>query len=175
MILHINGREIEAADSAGDRHLLDFIRNDLDLTGAKDACDIGVCGACMVLMDGEPVKACLKKVRDAVGHEILTIEGVAGEDGALHPLQQAFIGSGAIQCGFCIPGMVISAHAFLTKNSSPTREQIRRAISPNLCRCTGYQQIIDAIESAAPFYSQTSAAVRASAGNPPPAECQATP
>jgi carbon-monoxide dehydrogenase small subunit len=155
MILHINGLEIKAADSAGDRHLLDYIRNDLDLTGAKNACDIGVCGACTVLMDGEPVKACLKKVRDAVGHKILTIEGVAGEDGALHPLQQAFIDSGAIQCGFCIPGMVLAAHAFLSKNSTPTRDQIRRAIAPNLCRCTGYQQIIDAIESAAPFYSRS--------------------
>jgi carbon-monoxide dehydrogenase small subunit len=94
-------------------------------------------------------------VREAAGHSILTIEGMAGENGAIHPLQQAFIDAGAIQCGFCIPGMVLAAHAFLAKNSSPTREQIRRAISPNLCRCTGYQQIIDAIESAAPFYSQS--------------------
>ncbi len=166
MILNINGRDIEAADSAGDRHLLDFIRNDLDLTGAKDACGIGVCSACMVLLDGEPVKACVRKVRDAAGHKILTIEGMAGEGGALHPLQQAFIDSGAIQCGFCIPGMVLSGHAFLTRNPSPTREQIRRAISPNLCRCTGYQQIIDAIESAAPFYSQPHLNF-AQAGEPP--------
>lgn len=175
MILHVNGREIEAADSAGDRQLLDFIRHDLDLTGAKNACDIGVCSACVVLLDGEPVKACVRKVRDAVGHEILTIEGLAGEDGVLHPLQQAFIDSGAIQCGFCIPGMVLSAHAFLTKTPSPTRDQIRRAISPNLCRCTGYQQIVDAIESAAPFYSQTIDESREAVGNAPPAECQAKP
>jgi carbon-monoxide dehydrogenase small subunit len=154
MKLNVNGREIEASDSAGDRPLLEFIREDLDLTGAKNACDIGVCGACIVLIDGEPVKACLKKVREAAGRRVLTIEGMAGEDGALHPLQQAFIDAGAIQCGFCIPGMVLAAHAFLAKNSAPTRDQIRRAISPNLCRCTGYQQIVDAIESAAPFYAQ---------------------
>jgi len=154
MKLNVNGREIEASEAAGDRPLLDFIREDLDLTGAKNACDIGVCGACIVLIDGEPVKACLKKVREAAGRRILTIEGMAGEDGALHPLQQAFIDAGAIQCGFCIPGMVLAAHAFLAKNSTPTRDQIRRAISPNLCRCTGYQQIVDAIESAAPFYAQ---------------------
>ena len=149
MKLNVNGREIEASEAAGDRPLLDFIREDLDLTGAKNACDIGVCGACIVLIDGEPVKACLKKVREAAGRRILTIEGMAGEDGALHPLQQAFIDAGAIQCGFCLPGMVLAAHAFLAKNSAPTREQIRRAISPNLCRCTGYQQIVDAIESVA--------------------------
>ena len=153
MKLTINSREVEVAESDGDASLLDFIRDTLSLTGAKNACDIGVCGACTVLVEGEPVKACLKKVRDMAGRRILTIEGMAGEDGRLHPLQQAFIDAGSVQCGFCIPGMVLAAHAFLSKNPAPTRDQIRRAISPNLCRCTGYQQIVDAVERSAPFYS----------------------
>ena len=152
MKLHLNGREIEVADASGERRLVEFLREDMDLTGAKNACDIGACGACTILIDGEPLKICLKRVKDVAGHHLLTIEGLAAPDGTLHPLQQAFVDRGAIQCGFCTPGMVLTAHAFLLKNAQPTRAQIRKAINGNLCRCTGYQQIIDAIEEAAVHY-----------------------
>jgi carbon-monoxide dehydrogenase small subunit len=155
MKLHVNGREIEVPEAAAEKRLVEFLREDLDLTGAKNACDIGACGACTILVDDEPLKICLKRVKDVAGRRILTIEGMAGEDGTLHPLQQAFIDAGAIQCGFCTPGMVLTAHAFLRRHPAPTREEIRRAISKNLCRCTGYQQIIDAIERAAPSYQTT--------------------
>lgn len=141
----LNSVEIE-------RNLLDFLREELDLTGAKNGCGIGVCGACTILIDNEPKRSCILKVKDIVGREVVTIEGMNNPDGTLHPLQQAFVDAGAIQCGFCTPGMVLSAHAFLLKNPNPTREQARHAIKGNLCRCTGYQQIIDAIVSAAPYY-----------------------
>ena len=152
MRLNINGRDIEVDDAAGERRLITFLREDMDLTGAKNACDIGACGACTILVDDEPLKICIKRVKDVEGRRVLTIEGMAGPDGELHPLQRAFIERGAIQCGFCTPGMVLVAHAFLLKNPSPTREEIRRAINGNLCRCTGYQQIIDAVEEAAAHY-----------------------
>jgi len=152
MKLHINGRELEVADAAGERRLIEFLRDDLDLTGAKNACDIGACGACTILVDDAPLKICIKRVKDVAGHRVLTIEGMAAADGTLHPLQQAFVERGAIQCGFCTPGMILVAHAFLLKNPRPTREQIRKAINGNLCRCTGYQQIIDAIEQASAHY-----------------------
>ncbi len=157
MKLHLNGRDLEVDDSLGERRLIEFLRGELDLTGAKNACDIGACGACTVLLDDEPMKICLKRVKDVVGHRVLTIEGMAAPDGTLHPLQQAFIERGAIQCGFCTPGMILVAHAFLLKNPHPTRDQIRKAINGNLCRCTGYQQIIDAIEQAAIHYSPAEA------------------
>lgn len=148
----INGSTVEIPGMRMDENLLDFLREDLDLTGAKNGCGIGACGACTVLLDGRPVKACNLTVRDVDGKELLTIEGMARPDGTLHPLQQAFIDHGAIQCGYCTPGMVLTAHAFLSGNPAPTRAAIRKAINPNLCRCTGYQQIIDAIEAAAAFY-----------------------
>lgn len=141
----LNSVEIE-------RNLLEFLREELDLTGAKNGCGIGVCGACTILIDNEPKRSCILKVKDIVGREVVTIEGMNNPDGTLHPLQQAFVDAGAIQCGFCTPGMVLSAHSFLLKNPNPTREQARQAIKGNLCRCTGYQQIIDAIVSAAPYY-----------------------
>jgi carbon-monoxide dehydrogenase small subunit len=152
MKLHINGRDLEVSDAVGERRLITFLREDLDLTGAKNACDIGACGACTILVDDEPLKICIKRVKDVAGHRILTIEGMAAPDGTLHPLQRAFVERGAIQCGFCTPGMILVAHAFLLKQPNPTREQIRKAINGNLCRCTGYQQIIDAIEQAAVHY-----------------------
>ena len=152
MQLTINGRAITVPAGDGARNLLEYLREDLDLTGAKNGCGIGQCGACTVLLDDRPVRACRKTVADAAGQRLLTIEGLAAPDGALHPLQQAFVDHGAIQCGFCTPGMVLTAHAFLLKNPTPTRAEIRRALSANLCRCTGYQQIVDAIESAAPHY-----------------------
>ncbi|MDQ7780774.1 MAG: (2Fe-2S)-binding protein [Planctomycetota bacterium] len=139
-------------DSLKDRLLLDFLREDLDLTGAKNGCSIGACGTCTVVVDGKAVKSCRTTLGQVEGKKVLTIEGLAGPDGALHPLQQAFVDHGAIQCGFCTPGMVMAAHAFLLKHKKPTREEIRKAIFGNLCRCTGYQQIVDAIQAAAAWY-----------------------
>ncbi len=152
MRLHINGRDLEVADSAGERRLIEFLREELDLTGAKNACDIGACGACTILVDDEPSKICVKRVKDVAGRRVLTIEGMAAPDGTLHPLQRAFVERGAIQCGFCTPGMILVAHGFLLRHPRPTREEIRKAINGNLCRCTGYQQIIDAIEEASAHY-----------------------
>jgi aerobic carbon-monoxide dehydrogenase small subunit len=150
--LKINNTEHIISEAQSEENLLQFLREDLDLTGTKKGCGIGVCGSCTILANGNPVRACRKLVKDFIGQEILTIEGITEigkkEYGGLHPLQQAFIDAGAIQCGFCTPGMVLSAYALLLKNPQPTREQIRKAIMPNLCRCTGYQQIVDAIEAA---------------------------
>ncbi len=153
MTVTVNARAIDLPDDSGDRSLLEFLREDLDLTGTKNGCGIGMCGSCTVLVDGRARKACRTCLKDVDGRTVLTIEGLAAPDGTLHPLQQAFVDHGAIQCGFCTPGMVLAAHAFLLHNPAPTRDAIRRAISPNLCRCTGYQQIIDAIEAAAPHYA----------------------
>jgi aerobic-type carbon monoxide dehydrogenase small subunit (CoxS/CutS family) len=160
MRLNINGRDLEVPDSVGDRRLIAFLREDLDLTGAKNACDIGACGACTILVDDEPLKICIKRVKDVAGRRVVTIEGMAAPDGTLHPLQRAFVECGAIQCGFCTPGMVLVAHAFLLKNPNATRAEIRKAINGNLCRCTGYQQIIDAIEQAAVHYRTSQAPLR---------------
>lgn len=128
--------------------LLDVLRLNLKLTGAKRGCDVGDCGACTVIMDGKPVNACLVLAVQADGKEIETIEGV-GEKNRLHPLQQAFIDSGAVQCGFCTPGMILSAKNLLELNSNPFEDEIRKALSGNLCRCTGYQKIIEAVQSVA--------------------------
>src|SRR5512137_1688559 len=159
MKLFVNGREVEVPASAMQKRIVEFLREDLDLTGAKNACDIGACGACTILVDDEPLKICIKRVKDVVGHRVLTIEGLAESDGTLHPLQQAFVDCGAIQCGYCTPGMVLTAHAFLLKHPRPTRDQIRQAIFKNLCRCTGYQQIIDAIEKSAPHYRRVASGI----------------
>ncbi len=155
MKLSVNSKEIEVPDALAEKHLIEFLREDLDLTGVKNACDVGACGACTILVDNEPARICVKRVKDVQGRKITTIEGMAAPDGTLHPLQQAFIDCGAIQCGFCTPGMVLTAHAFLLKNPRPTRDQIRGAIQSNLCRCTGYQQIIDALEKASEWYRQS--------------------
>ena len=144
--LHVNGREREAAVFPN-RTLLEVLRDDLGLTGAKEGCGLGECGSCTVLVDGKPQNACLILAVQAAGSEIETIEGVA-EGNRLHPVQEAFIEGGAIQCGFCTPGMIMSGKALLMKNPHPTREEIAEAISGNLCRCTGYVKIIDAIELA---------------------------
>jgi carbon-monoxide dehydrogenase small subunit len=150
--LVINGRRLRLAARDRRKHLLTFLREDLDLTGAKRGCGIGLCGACTVLADNRPLRACRTRVDGVLGRSLMTIEGLAAPDGGLHPLQQAFIDNGAIQCGYCTPGMVLSAHAFLLKHPEPSRGEARRAIAANLCRCTGYQQIIDAIMAAAPRY-----------------------
>lgn len=151
-IIVVNGEKHSYPDEMSDRMLIDFLREDLHLHGTKNGCGIGACGACTVLVNNQPKRSCVTPLSRIEGKEVLTIEGMEDRSGVLHPLQQAFIDAGAIQCGFCTPGMVMTAHAFLLKNSSPSREEIRKALAGNLCRCTGYQQIVDAIETAAPFY-----------------------
>lgn len=128
--------------------LLEVLREDLNLTGTKHGCELGECGACTVLVDGEPVLSCLVLPIELQGREILTIEGLM-ERGRPHPLQQAFAEMGAAQCGYCTPGVVLSAKALLDRNPTPTRQEIAEALSGNLCRCTGYLQILEAVERAA--------------------------
>jgi len=127
--------------------LLEFIREDLYLTGTKEGCNEGECGACTILFDGKPLNACLMLAVEADGHEIETVEGLS-QDGKLHPLQEAFIEVGAIQCGFCTPGMLMSAKACLTAFPDATEEQIRKEMEGNICRCTGYNRLIQAIQAA---------------------------
>ena len=148
----INRNEIQLSESDLEKNLLDFIREELDLTGTKKGCEIEVCGACTILIDNEAVTSCRKLVKEIVDKEVITIEGMENEDGSLHPLQQAFLDCGAIQCGYCTPGMVLTGHALLLKNNNPTRDEIKQALTNVLCRCTGYQQIVDAIEQTAKFY-----------------------
>ncbi|HOC56923.1 MAG TPA: (2Fe-2S)-binding protein [Verrucomicrobiota bacterium] len=127
--------------------LLDLLREHLGLMGTKCGCEIGECGACTVLLDGEPVNSCLVLAPQVAGRQVLTVEGLAPE-GKLHPLQESFLGHDAAHCGFCTPGMLMSAKALLDWNPRPTEGEIRTAISGNLCRCTGYQQIVEAIAKA---------------------------
>ena len=127
--------------------LLETLRERLGLTGTKQGCDMGQCGACTVLLDGQPVRSCLTLAMDAQGQEITTIEGLA-RNGELHPLQRAFHEHGAIQCGFCTPGMILTAKTLLDENPTPTVREVKQAISGNLCRCTGYVKIIEAITAA---------------------------
>jgi carbon-monoxide dehydrogenase small subunit len=126
------------------RTLLEVLRDEMGLTGTKEGCGLGACGTCTVILDGKPVLSCLMLAVDAQGKEVLTIEGLA-EGEKLHPIQQSFVEKGAIQCGYCTPGMVMSAKALLDKNPKPTYEEIKQAISGNLCRCTGYTKIVEAI------------------------------
>jgi carbon-monoxide dehydrogenase small subunit len=126
------------------RTLLAALRDDMKLTGTKNACNQGVCGACTILLDGLPVNACLILAVSAAGREIVTIEGL-GEGGELSLMQQAFVDAGAIQCGFCMSGMIVSATALLAENPKPSRHEIRRALAGNLCRCSGYVRVIDAV------------------------------
>ena len=128
--------------------LSDFLRHDLGLTGTHVGCEHGVCGACTVVFDGEPVRSCLMFAVQADGHEILTVEGLGTMDN-LHPLQEAFREAHGVQCGFCTPGFLMSLVPFLEETPNPTEEEIREAISGNLCRCTGYQHIVDAVKLAA--------------------------
>jgi aerobic carbon-monoxide dehydrogenase small subunit len=145
--LRVNGRDRKLQVPANAR-LLDVIREDLGLTGTKEGCSIGECGACTILMNGKKVNSCMVLAGQADGSEILTIEGVTGEDGELHPLQKAFIDAGAVQCGFCTPGMIMSALELLSSTLEPDEGEIKEAISGNLCRCTGYKQIVDAVQLA---------------------------
>jgi aerobic carbon-monoxide dehydrogenase small subunit len=129
--------------------LLHLLREEFGLTGTKEGCGSGECGACTVLVDGKAVNSCLFLTVEAHGRQIMTIEGLAGPDGTLHPLQRAFVDHGAIQCGFCTPGMILSAKALLDENPNPNEEDVRHALAGNLCRCTGYLQIFEAIQSVA--------------------------
>ena len=147
MALELNGERIEVS-FAPYKTLLEVLREDLDLTGTKHGCELGECGACAVLVDGAPVLSCLVLAVDCEGKKVETIEGLA--DGAkLHPLQAAFADHGGSQCGYCTSGMILTAKALLETNPSPSRDEIREAIAGNICRCTGYNQIIDSIEVAA--------------------------
>jgi aerobic-type carbon monoxide dehydrogenase small subunit (CoxS/CutS family) len=139
----VNGRP-RTLEVAGHHSLLDVIRDDLGLTGAKECCLVGECGACTVIVDGRTVDSCLVLAVEADGSEITTVEGLAS-DGRLSPLQQAFLDKGAVQCGFCIPGQLMAGEAFLRDTPAPTREAAEEAIAGNLCRCGGYEQILDAI------------------------------
>lgn len=142
----VNGRAC-SVDAPPMARLLDVLREDLRFTGSKEGCGEGECGACTVLIDGVPVNSCLVPVIQVQGADVVTVEGLAN-DGRLSALQDAFVRCGAAQCGICTPGFLVTAHALLAKNPHPTREEARDALSGNLCRCTGYQKIIDAVTGA---------------------------
>ncbi len=128
--------------------LLYLLREELDLMGTKEGCGSGECGACTVIVNGDAVNSCLYLAAEIDGKEIQTIEGLASSDGTLHPLQKSFVENGGIQCGFCSPGMIMSAKALLNENQNPTKEEIKHALAGNICRCTGYIQIIDSVRAA---------------------------
>lgn len=144
----VNGMPVQLDVEPGAR-LLDVLRVTLSLTGTKEGCGNGECGACTVLVDERPVNACLFPALEADGSDIVTIEGLAGSNGKLSPVQQAFVDRGSIQCGFCSPGMILSVTALLRRNPSPTDAEVREALVGNLCRCTGYVQIVEAVHQAA--------------------------
>ena len=144
----LNGQPVEV-DAPAESTLLALLRDHFGLTGAKPGCEIGECGACAVILDGRLVNACLLLAPQVDGREVITIEGIRDPEGGPDDLQQAFLEHGAVQCGYCTPGMVMAGEALLADNPAPTREEIRTAISGNLCRCTGYQQVVDAIEATA--------------------------
>lgn len=146
--LEVNGRP-QDVDVEPRKTLLDVLREDLHLVGTHAGCEHGVCGACTVLLDGEPVRSCLMFAAQADGYAITTIEGVATAPGELSAVQDAFCETHGLQCGFCTPGMILTSHALLERNGSPSREDIVEAISANICRCTGYGQIVEAVELAA--------------------------
>ena len=149
MRIIVNGQNHEIPAEPG-RTLLDVLRYELGLTGTKEGCGTGSCGSCTVLLDGEAVNSCLVLAVEVEGKEITTIEGLSRQD-KLHPLQQAFMDEGAVQCGFCTPGVILTAKAFLDSNPHPAESQIRRAIAGNLCRCTGYDKIVRAIMRATDY------------------------
>ena len=143
--LNVNGEEFQVLTEVH-RTLLEVLREDLGLTGTKRGCDLGTCGACTVLIEGKPYLSCLTLAVDVQGRKVVTIEGLAqGEE--THPLQKAFVEKGAIQCGFCTPGMILTAKAFLDENPHPSEKDVKKAISGNLCRCTGYVKIVEAVLS----------------------------
>ena len=143
----VNGQPVSAYVKPSAR-LIDVLRGPLGLTGTKEGCGNGECGACTVIVDGRAVNACLFPAMEAVGRDVITVEGLSGPGGELSSVQRAFVEGGAIQCGFCSPGMIMSATALLGKNPEPTEAEVRDALLGNLCRCTGYAQIIDAVRAA---------------------------
>jgi aerobic carbon-monoxide dehydrogenase small subunit len=154
--LTVNGQPREGAAEPR-TSLADFLREDLGLTGTHVGCEHGVCGACTVLLDGEPARSCLLLAVQADGWNITTVEGLGEPDGTLHPLQQAFRDKHGLQCGFCTPGILLTAHAFLREHPRPSADEIREVLSGNLCRCTGYHFIVDAIAAAADAMAVASA------------------
>jgi carbon-monoxide dehydrogenase small subunit len=146
--IEVNGQTYER-EIAARRLLVHFIRDDLDLTGTHIGCDTGNCGACTVQLDGQAIKSCMMLAVQAAGASIRTVEDLAGDDGELTPLQRAFSAHHALQCGYCTPGMLMSATALLEQNPSPTEHEVRAAIQGNICRCTGYWNIIEAVQAAA--------------------------
>ncbi len=156
--LYINDTEVDFDESSREKNLLKFIRDDLKLKGTKDGCGIGRCGACTVLVNGAPKRACRLTLKQVEGKEVLTIEGL-GTRNSLHPIQQAFIDAGAIQCGFCTPGMILASKALLDKVPEPNEEEIKRALSANLCRCTGYNSIISAVKLASCYLKESKTSI----------------
>jgi carbon-monoxide dehydrogenase small subunit len=147
LALDVNGEPADALVD-GYKTLLEVLREDLQLTGTKHGCELGECGACAVILDGEPVLSCLVLAAECAGRSVTTVEGLA-EDGRLHPLQDLFAELGGAQCGYCTPGILVTAKALLDRNPTPSRDEICEALSGNLCRCTGYWQIVEAVEKAA--------------------------
>jgi carbon-monoxide dehydrogenase small subunit len=145
--ISVNGERREG-DAWEGSSLLSFLRDELHLPGSKSACDQGECGSCSVWLDGQLVCSCLVLAAQADGHEVVTVEGLA-QDGRLHAVQEAFVAAGAVQCGFCTPGLVVATADLLDRNASPSEDEVREALSGNLCRCTGYQKIFDAVRLAA--------------------------
>jgi carbon-monoxide dehydrogenase small subunit len=145
--MSVNGEPVDVLVDAY-KTLLEVLREDLQLVGTKHGCELGECGACAVLVDGEPLLSCLVLACESSGRAVTTVEGLV-EDGRLDPLQDTFADLGAAQCGYCTPGILVTARALLDRESSPSRERIREALSGNLCRCTGYHQIVEAVEAAA--------------------------
>jgi carbon-monoxide dehydrogenase small subunit len=143
LVMTVNGESVEVAVDPG-AMLVDVLRGELELTGTKESCGRGECGACTVLLDGKAVTSCITPAMKAMNREVLTIEGLASP-GKLHPVQEAFVAHGAVQCGFCTPGMILSAKALLDENPEPTEKEVRVGLSGNLCRCTGYVKIVEAV------------------------------
>jgi carbon-monoxide dehydrogenase small subunit len=156
VINFVLNKESISVEAPTDITLLTLLRDYLKLTGTKEACEVGECGACAVMLDGKLVNSCLIAAPSVIGREVTTIEGIHTQDGGPNDLQQNFISKGAVQCGYCTPGMVVAGEALLAKNIDPSRLEIREALAGNLCRCTGYMQIVDAIETTAKERSKKS-------------------
>ncbi|MGC8907063.1 MAG: (2Fe-2S)-binding protein [Desulfomonilaceae bacterium] len=145
--IRING-EHTSLEIKPNETLLETLRNRMELTGAKEGCGLGACGSCTVLVDGKPMRSCITLTAEVAGSDVVTIEGLAEGD-SLHPLQESFMDKGAVQCGFCTSGMIMTAKGLLDRNSQPTRQEIVKTISSNVCRCTGYKKIVEAVEAVA--------------------------